>query len=83
LSPLKKGRNRENCNYFHGKISNGNKSVKFFSFEPKLRSSIEKLKDQNTSLALTDCRVQTNKFDSNLEVVTTRFSTVEDSPKKF
>ena len=78
--PQLKSKDRENCRYFMGKLSNG---INFARFEPNLHPFFEKLKKGNASIALSSCRVQINKFDSGLEVLTSKLSTVVNSPKKF
>lgn len=73
LSPLKKSKNRDNCKYFQGRISDGIKTARIISFEPNLRPSIEKFKNEESPIA----------YDSFLEILTSRFSSIEQSPKKF
>lgn len=59
------------------------KVARFVSFEPKLRLSLDRLREENKAVALSGCRIQNNKFDSSLEIMAGRQSAVEQSPKKF
>ena len=53
------------------------------SFEPKLRPSLEKAREEKKSVALIRCKIQEGKFDQKLEIVTSKHTKVEFSPKKF
>lgn len=79
VSPVKTSKNRPNLSYFNGK-----KVARFVSFEPKLRADIEQLKQKKKPVALTRCKIQNNKMDStSLEILANKFSSAEQSPKKF
>ena len=69
--------------YFNGRISDGTTVARFISFQPHLRDSIKKFKSEHAAIAISGCRIQQNEYSSNLEIVTSRNSTDDHSPKKF
>ena len=83
LSPVKVSQNRENCRYFNGKMSDGLKVARFVSFEPSLRPTFDKFKQEETSVAVTSCYIQESKYDNSLEIKTGKNSTIYKSPKEF
>ena len=57
--------------YFEGKLSDGKKTVRMVSFEPKLRATVEKAWESGEVVAVTNCSVQERKkggFDE-MEIV--------------
>ena len=83
LSPVKESRTNPDCKYFNAKISDGKRVARFISFHPQLRQPMDKYRQESKSIALSACRIQTNKFDSKLEIMAGKRSTVQSSPKKF
>ena len=83
LSPIKISRNRRDCLYFNGKLSDGVKMARFVSFERKLRECLDKFLQENKSVVVSGCRIQSNKYDRSKEIITGRSSVVGQSPKKF
>ncbi len=79
LSPVKESRNNPDCKYFNAKISDGKRVARFISFHPQLRQPMDKYRQESKSIALSACRIQTNKLDSNLEI--NGWPTVQSSPK--
>ena len=45
LSPIKTSMKNPNVKYFEGQLSDGSKTVRFVSFEPKLHSKINKARE--------------------------------------
>ena len=69
--------------YFSGKITDGKKVARIISFDPKVRSILEKSREEKTSLALTNCNVRKGKFDSGIEVMANNYTKVPNSLKRF
>ena len=63
LSPLKSGRNAPFTKYFTGRISDGKKSLRFVSFDAKMRSEMEKYHQE--PLAIANCNIKTSKFSGS------------------
>ena len=83
LSPVRPSENNPDIRYFRGKLSDGKKTARLISFEPNLRPSLERSREDKKPVALVSCKIQEGKFDSNLEIVTSKHTKVESSPKKF
>ena len=85
LSPVKESRSTVGVRYFEGQFSDGKKTVRIVSFEPKLRSDLERLKNSSESVALMNCSVQKSKRPGSdeLEIVAGSRSSCMPSPKKF
>ena len=85
LSPVKDSRSKVGVRYFEGQLSDGKKTVRIVSFEPKLRSDLERMKNSSESLALMNCSVQKCKWpgSEDLEIVAGSRSSCMPSPKKF
>ena len=82
LSPIKISRTNADVKYFDGFFSDGKKTVRMVSFEPKLKAKIEE-KASNKELAITNCSVQKRKASDELEIVAGSKSDIICSPKKF
>ena len=84
VSPVRPSRNNPNVKLFSGKVSDGVKVARVISFEPKLHPSFSKSREEGKSVALVNCKVQEGKFsDGALEIVASKHTRVESSPKKF
>ena len=83
LSPIKSSRNNPAVKYFNARISDGKKSARVVSFEPKLRPSLETSQMEGSTVAIVNCRIKPGKFDSALEVTASHHTEVATSPKKF
>lgn len=55
LSHVKTSQRRENCLYFSGKLSDDIGHARFISFNPDLRSSFEKFKQDIVPVAFSGC----------------------------
>uniref|UniRef100_A0A1X7VKM9 Uncharacterized protein n=1 Tax=Amphimedon queenslandica TaxID=400682 RepID=A0A1X7VKM9_AMPQE len=83
LSPITVSKNREYCKYFSGKTTDGIKVARFISFEPSMRPSFEKWKQQESPITIAGCHIQAKKFDSSLEIRAGKYATISQSLKKF
>ena len=81
LSPVKSSRNNTKMKYFEGQLSDGSKTVRFVSFEPKLRQQIEEAHEKCSSIALRNCAVKRNRQE-DLEVLVSSQTKIHSSPKK-
>ena len=81
ISPIKTSRKTAQVQYFMGSLSDGSKTVRFVSFEPKLRPQIEQAREYLCGLSLSNCAITRNRGD--MEVVVSNQSKILDSPKKF
>jgi len=81
ISPIKTSRKNDRVHYFDGCLSDGSKTVRFVSFDPKLRPQIEKAKEDLRGVSLTNCAVKRNRGE--MEVVVSTQSKILNSPKKF
>ena len=84
LSPIKSSRSRTDTKYYDGSISDGVKTVRFVSFEPKLRKQIEEAYDNNYGVSLSNCAVKRGRNpEGDLEVLVSSKMRIVKSPKKF
>lgn len=84
VSPVKESKKNSTCKYFQGQLSDGKKTVRMISFEPKLRQDLQKAKETQQEIALDNVCVQQNKLHQDtLEIVIGSRSSVTKSPKKF
>ena len=81
ISPIKTSRKNTRIQYFKGSLSDGSKTVRFMSFEPKLRPQIEQAREDLRGVSLSNCAVKRNRGDK--EVMVSNQSKILDSPKKF
>ena len=83
LSPMKTSSNNPDLKYFSGKITDGKKTARVVSFESKLRSVLEKSKEEKEPVAFIDCNIKEGKYYSDLEIMVNHRTKVEISPKRF
>ena len=85
LSPVKDSRGKAGVRYFEGQLSDGKKTVRMVSFEPKLRSDLDRLRKSGEGVALVNCCIKRSKMSGGetLEIVAGCRSSVKPSPKKF
>ena len=83
ISPIKMSRTNSRVKYFEGHLSDGAKTVRFVSFEPKLRSQVEEAKDNLCGVALKNCTVKRSRDAGGLEVLVSSQTKITNSPKKF
>ena len=62
LSPVKVCKNKPSCKYFDGVLSDGKKTVRVLSFDPKMRCHFESSKASGSPVLLKDCIIQESKF---------------------
>ena len=61
ISPIKTSRNNARVKYFEGQLSDGAKTVRFVSFEPKLRPQVEEARESLRRVALKNCIVKRSR----------------------
>ncbi len=86
MSPVKCSRTaKAEVKYFEGQLSDGKKTVRMVSFEPKLRAEVEQAQVSGEGVALTNCCVKESKKQGcdALEIVAGSRTTVVKSPKKY
>ncbi len=85
VSPVKCSRTKAEVKYFEGQLSDGKKTVRMVSFEPKLRAEVEKARESGEGVAVTNCTVQKSRKEGcdALEIVAGHRTNVVKSPKKF
>lgn len=85
LSPQKVS--KRDCPYFEGQLSDGKKTIRVVSFEPKLRSKFIESKDEKIPMAINKCVVKETRTSSVMntayEVLVSSRSNIGLSPKKF
>lgn len=84
VSPVKCSHS-SNVEFFEARASDGKKTARLISFEPKLRDKLEKAQESKQEVAITNCSVQRNKRSGSkeLEIVLGSRTSVIPSPKKF
>ena len=84
LSPIKTSRRNPNVKYFEGQLSDGCKTVRFVSFEPKLHSKVNEAREDLRGVSLKNCAVKRSRQGENeLEVLVSSQTKIQNSPKKF
>ena len=82
VSPVKTSRSTKS--YFEANLSDGKKSARVVSFEPRLRSEIEEAEKAQRDVAITRCSVKRAKFgNEELKIVSGEKSAIISSAKKF
>ena len=80
VSPLKKGRT---CSYFDGEISDGQAKMRVFGFDSGVRRKLLDYEGKEDAVMLSHCEVKRARQGDELEVLVTKFTKVEKSPKSF
>ena len=57
-SPLKTSKSNSGVKYFNGSFTDGKKTLRMVSFDPKLRDQFEEAQKSRTSMALKNCVVK-------------------------
>jgi len=81
VSPLKTSRKRSDVKYFDGKFSDGKKTVRLVSFEPKLHKEFQDAQREQRPVVIEDCILKRNR--DQMEIVVDNKTTITNSPKKF
>lgn len=82
VSPLKSSKTKNRVRYFDGSFSDGKKTLRMISFDPKMRDGFEEAKKNQSSVALRNCIVKRGRSDK-LEILLNGRSSMTRSPKKF
>ncbi len=85
VSPVKCSRKRADIKFFEGQLTDGKKTVRVVSFEPKLRREVEQARESGEGVAVTNCCVQKSKKPGcdSFEIVAGNHTSLAKSPKKF
>ena len=88
LSPTQVSKKNKTTRFFDGKIADGKRTTRVISFNPHLRSQLERFREKSSEVALVNCSVQ-REFEGasggnqRYEVVLNSRTKLEDSPKIF
>ena len=82
VSPVKMSKTNDKP-YYHGQITDGKKSVRFVSFDVTLKNTMDKAKEMNRPIAITNCSIQDSNKGYGLSIYANEQTLVSDSPKKF
>jgi hypothetical protein len=83
LSPVKKSKKNPQVEYFDGKLSDGQKSLRMVCFKKDLHSNIAKAKEEKSIVTLTNCRVKSSAGQNQLEILLTDTSRLLPATKSF
>ena len=79
LSPVKKGKKKD---YFEGKLSDGDISMRLVGFDPSQRDKLNSFHEKQESVELQDCEVKRDAKSNELEIFLKPSTKVTTSPKK-
>ena len=82
VSPLKTSKSNSGVKYFNGSFTDGKKTLRMVSFDPKLRDQFEEAQKSCSPVALRNCVVKRSRTDE-LEILVNTKSSLIRSPKKF
>ena len=82
VSPVKSSRKKSDIKYFEANLSDGEKTVRVVSFEPRLRAQVEETNKTRRRVAVSNCCVKRSRGDA-LEILANNKSSIVSSPKKF
>ena len=82
VSPLKTSKTKSSVRYFDGSFTDGKKTLRMISFEPKLHEQFEEAKKSQSPVALKNCIVKRGRNDE-LEILVNSKCAMIKSPKKF
>ena len=83
LSPVKQSKKNEKIRYFNCELTDGKKTCRLVSFEPKVRNEFEQFMEAEEAVAVQNCDIKKSKFGPGYEVVLSQKSSVVSSPKRF
>ena len=84
LSPVKVSKKNSQVQYFTGKITDGKKTMRMVSFDPKLRVRLDSFCKDETPVAISDCTVKAADAGAGFELIASpRRSNVTKSAKTF
>lgn len=83
VSPIKQSRKNKDIKYFKAKLTDGKKVARMVSFEPAFHKEIQKFKDNEETVSVTNCNVKESLDGEGFEVVIYNKSRISNSPKKF
>ena len=83
LSLVKKSKRDDSVKYFTGEVCDGKGSVRVICFEPQLRAKLSSaFEEKSAAVSLVNCQVRAARGGGS-EILLTKSSKVEASPKKF
>ena len=86
ISPIRRSRSSthsKEIQYFDTFFSDGIKTVRVVSFDPKLKPKVDNAREKGEEVALTNCCVQKRKDCDEMEIVIGNRSNLIKSPKRF
>ena len=79
-----KMRKGKGSDYFDGRLSDGNKTIRVFGYDPEARKRLFNSQQQPPrTVLLSGCTVKTEKYGNDLEVFVNKSTTVKESSKSF
>ena len=81
VSPIKSSSKRNDIKYFDSQFTDGVKTLRLVSFEPRLRSKIEEAQKSQRSVTLENCTFKRNR--DVFEIHVNNRTSIVPSPKKF
>jgi len=82
VSPIKSSKSKSGVRYFDGSFSDGRKTLRMISFDPKLHEQFEEAQKSQSSVALKNCIVKRER-SNKLEILVNSKSSLIKSSKKF
>ena len=84
LSPIKTSKKNSTVKYFMGMLSDGRKSLRMVSFDPKLRPRFNESFEGSNAIAVKECQVKRASYGDALEILaSSRGCKVEPSERSF
>jgi len=81
VSPVKTSRKRSDVKYFDGKFSDGKKTVRVVSFEPRLHKEFQDAQREKRPVSIQNCLLKRNRDE--IEILVDSKTSITSSPKKF
>jgi len=80
VSPVKTSRKMSDVKYFDGKFSDGKKTVRVVSFEPRLHKEFQDAQQEKCPVSIQNCLLKWNR--DKIEILIDSKTSITSSPKK-